>query len=545
MRSRIGLPATLSAATLAGLLIASLWLHAQLNDTRSLPSLFPSGALLYLEANDFHSLLTQWNSSVEKKKWLASDNFGVLSQSRLVQRLAQAQTGFASVANLPIEMNLADQVAGTRSAFVFYNLADLTFVYVTRLDSSRLEGNALWNKRDTFRSREVAGIPFYEKSEGDPLRTVAFASYQGWFVVSTDETRMAQTLALLGKQQSASLATEAWFRDTVKEKAKTGDLRLVYNLAVLLKTPQFRTYWIQRNATELKPFVSGITDLWERDYGFEEQRALLRLAPLPAPVANPAVAEALRYVPQDHSLYRAWLAPGRATLGSVLQQVVLSEPTEMQDYGRYAPQVNAEAGLVGNASDLETRIDEPPFERAKQQSIQSVVNAILSMQPLALLHVQTTTLLDDQVFVLPASEAVIVCKAADRAALETAIATSAGLIKTGSLDPLRLAVADNVIHLSRLPARPALAAVQAAADATYAAGYNNVREWPHYQRLFALIGHAVVSPEALPPSSTPAFFSGNVRSLGDTLSRLQRATIVTQDQGAVIRDTVRYELTAP
>ncbi len=46
-------------------------------------SLFPSGALLYLEAKDFGGLLSDWNSSAEKKSWLDSANYDSFSRSQL------------------------------------------------------------------------------------------------------------------------------------------------------------------------------------------------------------------------------------------------------------------------------------------------------------------------------------------------------------------------------------------------------------------------------------------------------------------------------
>ncbi len=545
MRTTVGLPWVLSAATLMGLLIVSLWLHAQQNDTRPLPSLFPPGALLYLEAKDFQALLTQWHSSPEKKKWLASDNFGVLSESRLVQRLAEAQIQFTSVAGIPIAMDLVNQVAGSHSGFAFYNLPNLTFVYLTRMDNKRLGTSDLWNERDRYRSREVAGIPFYEKSGGDPLRTIAFASYNGWFVVASDEDRMADTLALLAHQEGASLATESWFQDTEKLNTTPGDLHLVYNLTALLRTPQFRTYWIQRNASELRPFSSGAADLFERPYGFEERRVLLRQIAAPAPARDSSLAQVLHFVPRYSSLYRAWLSPNREILTAVLQQVVLSEPIEVQDDSRNAPQVKTEGGVVGSASDLETRIDEPPLPQAQKQSIEGVANAVLAMQPAAILHVQTTTVLNDRVFVMPDSEAVLICKSPSRAELDNAITRSGGLVKTGSLDRLRISVSGNVVVVSRLPAGQETTVVRTAADSTYAAGYNNALEWPHYKQFFALIDHGGGTPEITAARNARPFFSGNLRSIGDTLARLQQASIVSEDQGSAIRDTVRYELSPP
>ena len=58
----------------------------------SLARYAPSGALLYLETRDFQSLLSSWNSSNEKRQWVASANYEMFSRSRLFSRLAAAGT---------------------------------------------------------------------------------------------------------------------------------------------------------------------------------------------------------------------------------------------------------------------------------------------------------------------------------------------------------------------------------------------------------------------------------------------------------------------
>ena len=63
--------------------------------------------------------------------------------------------------------------------------------------------------------------------------------------------------------------------------------------------------------------------------------------------------------------------------------------------------------------------------------------------------------------------------------------------------------------------------------------YEHAAEWPHYKRLFDVIDHKT--------GGAPAFFSGNLRSLGDSLYRLKAVSMTTQEEGIVTRDTVHYE----
>ena len=438
-------------------------------------------------------------------------------------------------------MDLVNHLSGGRSAFAFYNLSRLTFVYLTEMPQSRFDSTDLWRGRSNYQARAAAGIPFYVKS-GEGGRSVAFASYKDWFVVSSDEDRMAATLVLLSGQKAASIGTETWFSSAAQQAQTQGNLRLVYNLEALLATPQFRTYWIQRNASELRPFSSGISDLFENSDGFEEQRFLLRKTSAPAPMDDSSLKQVLRYAPAQSSLYRAWSSPDTALLSGILQQVVFGDSAAPAIYSQMAPAVTPEAGAIGNASDLEVRIDEPSIQHASQQSITPFVDALLKMEPTAVLHVQSTSVLRDQVFVMPDSGIVLICKHPDAALLNQVLSQVASITETGSLDPLQVSVSENVIVLTRMDLPPSSAALTLPADVTFAAGYNHATEWPHYTKLFALIERNASNRESPVYAGTPPFFSRNVQSLGNALSRLQRASILTSDKGVLLQETVRYEM---
>ncbi len=540
-------PAAVFATTALtiGLTFGGFWLRAQQEQTHALASFLPAGALLYLEAANFQSLLKEWNLSTEKKSWLTSANFGVLSRSRLVQRLGQAQDEFASVAGLPIQFNLLEEIGGGRAAFACYDLPNLRFVYIAKLDASRLNANQLWRTRAKYQPRQAAGIRFYVKSDPATHRIVAFATYQSWFIVTTAEDRMAQTLALLSGTRAASLENEPWFSSIVKRSTAQGDLRLVYNLDALLPTPQFRTYWIQRNASELKAFTSGMADLFETQNGFEERRILVRREGTAGAASVPSIAEILRYVPPASSLYRAWSAPDRSLVTEVLQQVVFAAPGGGPTLDRLAPKVSAEASDVGSGSDFETRIDEEPLRRAEAVPISQLANAVIGMQPTAMLHIQATSLLGDKVFVMPASATVIQCQHADRELLGASMKASTTVLQTGRLDPLNVSVSGNTIILSRMKIVRSDAAPQFPPGTTYTAVFDNSIEWPRYKQLFGVIDRNPMNPEASPAPNAPTFFSGNIRSLGDTLSRLQRVSITAQDAITETRETLHYEMSTP
>src|SRR5882724_5422457 len=88
----------------------------------------PAGPVLFLEAKDLSSLLSDWNSSAEKSIWVSSSNYEVFSRSRLFLRLKGAGDQFAAAAGLPPDMNFASQVAGTHSALALYDIGNLQFL---------------------------------------------------------------------------------------------------------------------------------------------------------------------------------------------------------------------------------------------------------------------------------------------------------------------------------------------------------------------------------------------------------------------------------
>lgn len=520
-----------------GLTLGSLWrLHAQRSDARRMAALLPPGAIFYLEAKDFHQILTQWNGSEERRRWLKSDNATVLSQSRLLQRLMQAQEQYANVAGVPVEMNLVNELAGGESAFAFYEFSTVQFVYLTHLDNARLEQSGLWKSRTAYQTREAAGIPFYVKTEtdGHETYTVAFASHDGWLVVATEPTLMANTLALLAGQANASISTESWYEDTVAHIPDQGDLRLVYNFTALRQSAQFRTYWVQNNQSSLASFTSGSADLFEQPNGFEERRVLLKPAASETQIDNSGLSQVLKHISPDATLYRAWSSPSRSVVRETLAQVVLSESPSASSDTKLAPEVTAQASAVGSESDLETRIDEPPFQKAAANNIDHLTDALMAMEPKGLLHSQLTQITGDRVFVIPESEAVFAFAKPDRAALDKALDSSINTVKLGSLDPLKTSDDNGLIILSRLRSQKAPRSVATVAGQVYSAGYEHASEWPRYNRLFNVIDRKT--------GAAPMFFSNNLHSLGDSLYRLRGVTMTTQEEGVVTRDTVHYEL---
>jgi hypothetical protein len=171
----------------------------------SLSKYVPAGPLVYLEAKDFSTLLSDWTSSPQKKQWLTSENYEVFSRSRLFLRLKGASDQFAAAAGLPPDMNFLSQVAGERSAFALYDIGNLQFFYITYLPSAKSMQTTLWQARSKFEPRSAGGVDFYLRRDPQSQREVAFAVSGDYLLLSTREDLMAGALQLMsGKQDRTS-----------------------------------------------------------------------------------------------------------------------------------------------------------------------------------------------------------------------------------------------------------------------------------------------------------------------------------------------------
>ncbi|MGA7415766.1 MAG: hypothetical protein WBW33_35170 [Bryobacteraceae bacterium] len=544
------------------LVAGAVWLRAQFSPPQKpMPTLMPPGALIYLEAGDFGSLLNRWNASGEKRAWLTSANYSVVSRSRLLGRLQQVQGEFETAVGVSPQMNLLTQVAGKESAFAFYDLGNLKFVYLTKLSSGQLDATELWKRRPAYQQREVAGIPFYEKTEAE--RTVAFASKDDYFVIATDDNLMAQTLALLAGRQAPSLGGEPWFRDITAPVSNRGSLRLVYNMEQLVSKPQFRTYWIQQTVTEMKQYRAGVCDLFETADSFTEKRMLLRKSALAAASDELAIQRLLVFTPDQSSFYRAWADPTREQLSHAFIETVAGEKMGPVAAYEMAPDVNLNADKIGSASDLETRIDELPAKRGSLPSLDPAMDAILALKPRAALQIQGTAEANDHVFVVPQSTLLLAFDHPDSDALKAALIPvqralalsgtiswqqAAGTAEWGPLDTLRVREAGaGMLIIARGPSladpNPPKMLKSSPLPLTYAAGYSHAVAWPQYKRLFGVLDQPRLgADQPVGDGDVPLFFSGNIRSLGDTLQRLQKIRLTSRESGDTLTEEVVYQL---
>jgi hypothetical protein len=538
----------------------------------SLARLMPQDAVLFLEARDFRAALSDWNTSPQKQLWLNTDNHEVFSRSRLFLRLQQAQDEFAAAAGLTPDMSFLGDVAGEQSALAVYDIGKLQLLYVTHLPSARAMQSGIWQQRGKFETREINGKQFYVRTDPQSQRVAAFAIADDYLILATREDIVAGALSLLANQKTRALSQQGWFVDAIQAAKEPGELRLVVHLAEVAKTPQFRTYWVQQDITEMRQYESSVSDLFRAAATYREERVLLlkdRPESSPDTVdASSQVAELMRLVPPETGFYRASALPTVDDSLALLEQKVLAPRLGPTPDSRFAPNAPSVGQPTGGKTNLDVRIDVPPSTSATPSSGDSALKELVKQANVrAALQLHGSQADADGIFVRLHST--IVLRAAadwDEASVQQAIQRmiapgltastlgvqwkKAGVAQAYSeldgLARIALAVRGKYLLVSNDPATLAAVLTRfsqpvSAEAAIYYAGFDHARERQNFYRLTSVIDQPSRTGAANNEPREPQFFSQNVAGLSQTLAAVKSQSIIAKRKGGVESQTVLYE----
>ena len=558
-------------------LVAIAWVQTTASLSRPLSDLVPGGPLIYFEAKDFHSLLNDWNQSAVKRDWLASANHQVFTNSNLLQKLDGLYREYSGVAGFAPGLPGTLEIAGRESALGLYDLREQQFVYITRIDESALAASQLWRLREKFSQRQAAGITFYLRRDDASNRTVAFAFTAGYLVVATRDDLIARTLSSIAGSvaNEGSLSSEPWFSNARNESAAVGELRLALNMQKLLANDSFRSYWIQRNASELRPFIAGLADVQRTEGRITENRVFIRAqdqtAAMPASNALQSLAMLRGLVPPRAELARVWAAPSVGSVQALIEGKLLMPTAVANVSNQYAPGAASNDETAGSEQDLETRIDEPPLPGDIGGGLKSAAlrDLLAAAAPDAMLQIQTSV--ETEHFVRTPSVIVVSApnvwdaarvREAFSAAVETLWTTSrlgvgwrsasAGRHAVEQLDGLALLefgiegrllfVANDADLLGSVLDR--FGTAPATTGPAYFAEFRHTTARPNYERLMQALDFAgqqqsfSYTPQG---ERTPALFSGNLASLSGTLAFIRDVLITHVEAPAVERQTIVYQ----
>jgi hypothetical protein len=536
----------------------------------SLSRFAPSGALLYVQAKDFASLVGEWNDSQEQQLWLKSANYEVFSRSRLFLRLKGASDQFAAAAGLPPDLNFLKQVAGKQGAVALYDIGKLQFLFITRLASANAMQSGLWEARSKFETRTAGGATFFYRSDPESEREVAFAVHGDYFLLATREDLMAGALQLMAGSKDRSIEAEPWWSQSLATAGPAGDLRMVLNLEKIVPSPYFRSYWVQQNITDMKQYGAAVSDLFLSGKAYREERVLVKksssTAEASADAGSAAVADLLRLVPAQAGVYLVKASPSANDCFRLLETKILAPHLGPAAAEKLAPQVQLTNGETGSGSDLETRIDQAPVQQSVTASVATSLGDLLQKNRVrAFLQVQSTERDKEGVFVrIHAAVALLGDADWNEAAVRSALVellrpgltagqlgvdwqSASGSQQLNGLWNLATAVRGKYLFISdqRALLNELLANMTqkvVSNPAVFAAGFDHGRERGSFARLTGLIDRPGVELGA--PAGAghiPEFFSENIASLSSMLAGVSSEKIVVRNAGDKVIETVTYE----
>jgi len=543
----------------------------------------PPGALLTIESPDFAALLHTWNTSPEQAAWLKSANYSAFANSRLFNRLGDAQGEFEGVAGgkSGFDSEFLKQIAGKESIFAWYDISKLEFLYISHLPPGRTANVELLQQRGKFSRRESGGTSFYIKTSASSSedagpsspRTIAFATRGDWLILATREDLIANALLLMQASATAtqSEATEGWYAAAeTAAPAQHGELHMLLDLQRITATPAFQSYWVQRNVTDTRLYRAAVVDLYREPHSFREERVLLPNAATDAP-PQPDLAAIEALVPDRASVYRATASPQPEDALTSLDEKLLTRSVTSTVASTAAPVADLSIPHPGSASDLETRIDTvSPTPEPASAATAPLLSALQSASLSAMMTIDRTDPPAPGSLFVPIRSAVIL-RATNpwnttqlQAALLTALrshltidtlglawAPTGEYLSLGSTHPFALFVDGNTAILANDPAlmNDILARRTASATpqpATLIAGFRHAQERANFTRLSASLAHTVTpqssgpNADPDPPGETPDFFNASIGSLSDTFRALATERLVERNDGPIIRQTVVY-----
>lgn len=547
----------LLAATLA-LVAFAPFAWVQDAGVETLSRFVPSGAVVAIEARDFTSLLDIWNDAPEKEAWLTSDSYASFSRSKLFLRLKEAQAEFGAATSLPIDLAQLEAIAGGESVIALYDIGEIRLLYITELSRSVALETALLRSRLNLEPRQAAGIDYWVHTDPESERELAFTVADNRLFIATADTLLGRALDLHASQGDRALTDEAWY----PTYGPRGDLRLIENLRTLVRSPHFRSYWIQGNVTELSAYASGTADLFLEEEGIREFRRLVRVAPTAA-IEESSVADLTNVVPFTAPFHRAWDRPTAEAVVALLSQKLLA-PSAGGQASRYslAPSAPGSAARLGN--NLEARIDTPPAAVSRSSLNQQPLNSLISDSEIrGLVHIQQSAAGEGLVR-FPSLVGILAEAPWDETATLIALQSSAQGIWTTSglgaewesrgsyyalvgLRDLFFAVRGELLLVSgseeilteTLARHADLEPVDD--QAIFRARFRHASEIENYTNVMSHLDF-LEGRSPLQTPRQPALFTDTIGSLGQVLNRIDSIELERYDRGAYIEETVQYRM---
>jgi hypothetical protein len=351
---------------------------------------------------------------------------------------------------------------------------------------------------------------------------------------------------------------------------------MVLNMSAIVGKPQFRTYWIQQNITEMKQYKTAVDDFYQEGATMRDERVLVPASDATF-VANVDLSQLSALVPDHAVVYRVVAHPNRDEALSALRQKVLVRAVGDYADTSVAPAADLSTPQAGSAVDLETTIDElPPAAPAKTQVVPLLGTMLQNASLQSMMTVDRNGKDSSSATIWTQFAAAVVLSSDhdwDLHAVEEAVqqslqqsltagelgltwqqrsADGISYFTMSDAHPIQMAVighlcviADDASLIVDILRKQQQAKPGKGESAMVLSSFDHDAAQPAYKHWTSIVDklnpHTTASkPPDAADGESPAFFGKDMESLSTTFSSLKSESFVSRQDGKLVRETVRY-----
>ena len=380
----------------------------------------PRGAVVYAQFANLPALLDQWDHSQLKDRYLNSTNYKQLQHRHLLLKLISRWEEFNNALGFQLDISTITGAAETKAAVAVYDIGQLDLVFIAPLSEEKTALTQFFNNKNQFEEIETPGGAIYyrqavEADRGRQKQVLAFATLNGRFILSSNESLLLRTIANINRQNSKdTLAADPAFTN-LSHKLKPHFVTVWVDQAKLNHDYYFKHYWLPQNADQLQGIRAGMFDLEQQKGSWIEHREFLTTGKghqIETPISPAELQRLYSMVPADTPLVRVRALASNSSLSATLLRDTLfdtapdekvqtseswswqsyssddfySNDSDDEDYDRYSYLDNRYDSSIDDAYDARvTEPDEPGGNpvaaELEQQFFTNVQASLASARP--------------------------------------------------------------------------------------------------------------------------------------------------------------------
>lgn len=264
----------------------------------------PRGALVYAEVADLPALVSLWESSSFKTKFLESQNFHDLQNRHLGLKLASRWREFSDAAGFPLDLATIAELADKRAALALYDIGKLEFVLIAPLSPEAFAAARFMQATMKFTEEDYDGVRVFrvnvDADRGRQKQELLFLHHRGNLVVSTSEKLLVRTLANLDGKSGADRLTGDPLFSRLAARSSPGTATVWVNQVALNNDYYFKRYWMSLATDDLKDIRAGVFSFNLEETRITERRLfLLAKTPEAMQIKTTPASALLRHIPAD------------------------------------------------------------------------------------------------------------------------------------------------------------------------------------------------------------------------------------------------------